>query len=137
MHPAGGSVAACGAPSGSVANVNDAWANLQAAAGRRFVVVDVRLLAVILDLVLGLVLVAVDDRRVIVAMTVIVRPVLELVDQAAAVPMRHVVVVMIVNGGGMRVLLLARFLALDALLRHGPFLSHGFRAPVDSRSNCA
>jgi hypothetical protein len=79
-------------------------------------VVDVGLLGVVLGLVLDLVLVAVGQRRVIVLVAVVVRSMLELVQQPTAVAMGHVIVIVSVHLGRMRVLLLASFLADRRLL---------------------
>ena len=66
----------------------------------------VTLMLLVLVLLAGIVHVAVDERRVVVLVAVVVRPVVELAKRPAGVVMGHVVVVVRVDDTGMRMLVL-------------------------------
>ena len=68
-------------------------------------IVDVGFLGVVLRLVLDVVFVTVDERRVVVLVAVVVRPMLERVEDAAGVVVRDVVVIVGVDRRRVRVLL--------------------------------
>jgi hypothetical protein len=89
----------------------------QALARRVVVVVDVRLACVVLDLVIGVVVVPVDQWGVVVLVRVVVPAMLELVEQSAAVMVSDVVVVVRVHLGWMSVLLLASLVTHRRLRR--------------------
>ena len=89
---------------------------------RLVVVVNVRFLGVVLVLVIGIVVVAVDEWRVVVVVRVVVRPMLELATEPAGVVVRDVVVIMGVDLGRMRMLLLLGLLPHGRLARRGTSL---------------
>jgi hypothetical protein len=83
------------------------------------VIVDVGFLGVVLGLVLDVVLVAVDERGVVVLVAVVVSPMLELVENAPGVVMRDVVVIVGVDLGRMRMFLSLGLFAHRSLLAAG------------------
>jgi hypothetical protein len=83
------------------------------------VIVDVRFLGVVLVLVIGVMVVAVDERRVIVVVRVVVRTMLELSTEPAGMVVRYVVVIVGVDLGRMRVLLALGLFPHGCLARCG------------------
>jgi hypothetical protein len=92
--------------------------------GRRAVVVDVRLLAVILVFLAGLVLVRVNEVGVVVLVAVVMSAMVEVTQRPARVVVRHVIVVVGVHDGIVPVLLLACLGADRGLLLSSFMVAH-------------
>jgi hypothetical protein len=89
---------------------------------RLVVVVNVGFLGVVVVLVLGVVVMAVDERSMVVLVRVVVRSMLELATETTGMVVRHVVVIVGVDLGRMRVLLLLGLFPHGRLARRGTSL---------------